>query len=347
MRAAVTRRAATTLVGAAMLLGGCSAASPTPTAAPSTAEEPTPSPMPTDQPASLVFGWPEAPDPVVTRELAGIDERYINPGAIIEHDGQLHMFANVFTSWPGHVDIPHLVSDDGASWMLAEPDPVLTSDDVPFATSGADVSTGFVTDDGTWVLVIESVSSFSPWALGLATATDPAGPWTVDPTPVLDAGAEGAWDAGGLHWPWVVRTDDGYALFYAGFDTPRGHGAIGLATSTDGMTWTKRDEPVLVPEADWEVASLDRPRVAVTPAGLAMIYAGAQLTDRGLAWSDDGISWRRDGTLPAITQDDFPISGRAWDAGLIYRDGELVYYLEIGGVSGVGTNVFRATASVP
>lgn len=36
--------------------------------------------------------------PVVTRELAGLDERYINPGAVIEQDGTLHMFANLFSS---------------------------------------------------------------------------------------------------------------------------------------------------------------------------------------------------------------------------------------------------------
>jgi predicted GH43/DUF377 family glycosyl hydrolase len=348
MRVALTRRIATIAIGAGVVLGGCSAASPSPSAAPSSeAAESTETPMPTPQPVSLAFTWPEAPDPVVTRDLTGIDEQYINPGAVIEHDGQLHMFANVFTAWPGHVDVPHLVSADGASWTLAAPDPVLTSDDVPFAPNGADVSTGFVTDDGTWVLIIESVSSLTPWAVGRATASDPNGPWTVDSTPILEAGPAGSWDAGGIHWPSVVRTDGGWALYYAGFDTPRGHGAIGLATSADGVTWTRHEEPVLTAEGDWELHGLDRPRVAATPDGLAMVYAGGQLTDRGLAWSDDGITWRRDGDLPAIEQANYPINGRAWDAALIYRDGQLSYYLEIGGTGGTGTNVYRATAAVP
>ena len=30
----------------------------------------------------------------------------------------------------------------------------------------------------------------------------------------------------------------------------------------------------------------------------------------------------------------FPISGNAWDAALVYRDGALDYYLEIGSASG-------------
>ncbi len=55
-----------------------------------------------------------APDtPVVTRAMTGLDEQYINPGAVLDVDGRLHMIANVFTAWPGPVAMPHLASDDG------------------------------------------------------------------------------------------------------------------------------------------------------------------------------------------------------------------------------------------
>jgi len=138
-------------------------------------------------------------------------------------------------------------------------------------------------------------------------------------------------------------------MYFTAIDRLGGSGSIGLATSFDGLTWTKHDGPVLAAEADWERGQLDRPRVAVTPRGLAMVYAGGRLTDRGLAWSDDGISWQRDGQLPIITRDSYPISGNAWDAALVYRDGALDYYLEIGSASGASpsTDVFLATAAVP
>jgi predicted GH43/DUF377 family glycosyl hydrolase len=287
--------------------------------------------------------------PVVTRALTGIDERYINPGAVIEHEGQLHMFANVFSAWPGLVQVPHLVSDDGLSWTLAADEPVLDSTDVPFTDEGADVSAGFVTDDGTWVLIFETVERFDPWSLGRATAPGPDGPWTIDPEPILEAGAEGSWDAGGLSWPSVVRTDSGYLMYYTALDQPRGGlGVIGLATSPDGVAWTKHPEPVLRAEMDWEQRKLDRPRVALTPHGLVMVYSGGRLTDRGVAWSDDGIAWQRSGEAPVITRDDFPVSGNAWDAALVHRDGTLLYYLEIGLASGTtGTDVYLATAELP
>ena len=167
------------------------------------------------------------------------------------------------------------------------------------------------------------------------------------PNPALEAGPTGAGIFGGLHWPSVIRTTQGYAMYYAGFAQIGGRSAIGMATSTDGITWTKHDGPVLVPEAAWERSSLDRPRVAVTPHGLVMVYAGGRLTDRGVAWSADGVTWTRDGSQPAITQADFPIVGQAWDAALVAGSGTIDYYLEIGGAAGAGTNIYRAVATLP
>lgn len=296
---------------------------------------------------SITFAF-DPVDPVITRPLTGIDGLYVNPGAVIERGGELHMFANVFSTWPGHVDVPHLVSNDGVAWRLATAAPALSSDDVPFTGAGADVSTGFVTPDGTWVLIFETVENGSPWKLGRATAPGPDGPWEVDPEPILEAGPSGSWDAGGLSWPSVIATTTGYSMYYTGLDRPLGTGAIGLATSTDGSSWTKHDGPVFGAEASWELGKLDRPRVVATPRGLAMVYAGGHLTDRGLAWSDDGLSWRRDGGAPVINQDRFPIDGKAWDAALLYRNGALAYYLEIGSASGAaGTNDYLATAPLP
>jgi hypothetical protein len=122
-----------------------------------------------------------------------------------------------------------------------------------------------------------------------------------------------------------------------------------MAISTDGSSWTKAEEPVLEAEAEWEDGSLDRPRVTRTPDGLVMVYSGADLTDRGVATSSDGVSWDRDGGLPAITQDDFPVDGRCWDASLLYRDGMLHYILEIGSgsASGGGTQLYLASAALP
>ncbi len=346
----VPHRAVTLPVALSLILAACGGSAPSRSAGPA-ASAPTsavPSTEGSPRPPATSFSFAGA-EPVISRELTRIDEAFINPGAVLEHEGQFHMFANLFTSFPGVSQVPHLTSADGLTWTLAQPEPVLTTQGIDIAPTGAHVSTGFVTDDGTWVLIFESLTSLEPWRLGRATAPAPEGPWTVDADPILEPGDEGSIDAGGLSWPTVVETDDGYAMYYTAKREPTGPGVIAMATSPDGASWTKAEEPVLVAEAEWEDGSLDRPRVARIPDGLVMVYSGADLTDRGVALSTDGVTWERDGDLPAITQDDFPVDGRCWDASLIYRDGSLHYILEIGSgsASGGGTQLYLASADLP
>jgi predicted GH43/DUF377 family glycosyl hydrolase len=329
---------------------GCAgAASPGPASPGADSTTAAPSKAASASPATASITFTFDSEPVVTRALTTIDEDYINPGAVIEHDATLHMYANVFTSWPGRVVVPHLTSTDGRSWTLATPKLALTSDDVPLAEPGFDVSAGFVRPDGTWVLIFETVEILHPWVLGTATAPGPDGPWTVSPDPILEAGDEGAFDAGGLSWPSVVAHGDGYAMYYAAQERQRGPSTIAMATSSDGTTWSKAPRPVLEAALPWEARKVDRPRVAVTSRGLAMVYSGGRITDRGLAWSDDGVAWVRDGDLPVITRVDFPTGVGAWDAALIVRDDVLHYYLEIGTASGptASTEIYLATATVP
>ncbi len=330
------------------LVSACGpAAVASPSTAPSTpapaSASPTPVPTATPPPPvtqRFTFG----DDVVVSTELAGSQDIYINPGAVIEADGLLHMFPNVFSTWPGRMRVPHLTSEDGIAWTLDSKAPPLDSQDIEVANPGIDVSTGYVTDDGTWVLVFETVAAVQPWTVWRATAPSPQGPWTIDDQPIVVPGAGKAFDHGGIQWPSVVRVGDRWALYYAGFDLPAaGTGRIAVAFSDDGLTWEKQAEPVLTATELWEGRSIDRPRVVATPTGLVMIYAGRDLNDRGLATSQDGITWTKV-PGPNIEQDDFPVPARAWDSAMLYRDGALEYFLEIGGNT---TDVYRATLAWP
>jgi predicted GH43/DUF377 family glycosyl hydrolase len=330
----------------AFVVGACGqATTPTaggPSAAPTTGA--TPRVTPTPAPAvtqRFVFDK----DVVVDTRLTATNDKYINPGALIEQDGVLHLFPNSFSAWPGQMRVPHLTSTDGKAWALDTKAKLLDSKDFPLANPGIDVSTGYVTDDGTWVLLYETVSTSSPWVIARATAPGPRGPWTLDAAPVLEPGATGAFDHGGVQWPSVVRIGDRWAMYYAGFDMPQsGTGSIGVAFSDDGTTWTKNATPVLVASERWEGRSLDRPRVVQTPAGYVMLYTGRQLTDRGLATSTDGLTWTKV-PGPNIERKDFPVDERgAWDSALRYRDGELEYFLEIGWAT---TRIYRATLPWP
>ena len=123
-------------------------------------------------------------------------------------------------------------------------------------------------------------------------------------------------------------------MYFTILDRRGGRGRSASATSPDGSTWAKHEGPVLTAELDWERGQVDRPRVADPPAARPWSTPVAA-SPTATAWSEDGIAWQRDGELPVITRPRrFPISGNAWDAALVYRDGALDYYLEIGSASG-------------
>jgi hypothetical protein len=347
MRTSVSRIAS--LAALAALLAGCGAAPPatTPRAAPTpSADSATPLPTATDAPA-VTERFEFGDEAVVDTALVGTNDKYINPGAVIVVDGVLHMFANSFSNWPSRIRVPHLTSEDGITWTLDDGADLLDSDDsdmFPMADPGIDVSTGYVADDGTWVLFFETVQRGSPWEVWRMTAPTPHGPWTVDDAPSLPAGETGAFDAGGVQWPSIVRVGDRWAMYYTGMGTSgRGSGVIGVAFSDDGVTWAKEPAPALAATADWEVGQVDRPRVVTTDGGLVMVYAGLDLTTRGLATSTDGLAWTKVGG-PNIESSDFPVTGGSWDAALLHRDGELEYFLEIGRLT---TKIYRSTLAWP
>jgi beta-1,4-mannooligosaccharide phosphorylase len=333
----------------AMSLAGCGAAPPatTPATAPTqAAASATPLPTASDAPA-VTQRFEFGDEAIVDTALIGTNDKYVNPGAVIEVDGVLHMFANSFSSWPDLVRVAHLTSEDGVAWDLDDGAELLGSDDsemFPMADPGIDVSTGYVADDGTWVLFFETVQRGRPWEVWRMTAPAPQGPWTVDDTPTLPVGEAGAFDVGGVQWPSIVRVGDRWAMYYTGLGAAgRGSGVIGVAFSDDGVTWAKESAPALVATEDWEFGQLDRPRVVAADGGLVMVYAGLDLTKRGLATSTDGLTWTKVAG-PNIEPSDFPVVGGSWDAALLHRGGELEYFLEIGQAT---TKIYRSTLAWP
>ncbi len=307
------------------LVTACAAArstTPSPTAAPTS----TPRPLQFATP-NFIFQGVDPSVPIVTHHPSpAIKNLYINPGAVLFHEGRFHMFFNSFTSWPGVVKVGYTTSVDSYHWQMAQDAPVFTTDQIPYGDGKADVSSMIVMTDGTWVMYFHTVGGGE---IGRATAASPLGPWAVDPQPSLKPNPKG-WDRYGLGWPSIVKDGSGYRMYY-GAQTRDGF-AIGFATSTDGVQWIKHPEPVLTAEAEWEYNKVDRPRVTKSPDGWVMIYqAGTRIEERGLAISRDGIHWEKYSGNPIFTQAAFPIpNAKTWDANLLYHEGVYYYFMELG-----------------
>ena len=105
------------------------------------------------------------------------------------------------------------------------------------------------------------------------------------------------WEETQVDHPSVTRSDR-YRMAYMG-----GQGAgIGLATSEDGVLWDRPDNPVLVPEREWEQSGLAYPSLIAEESRYLLYYTDRSGQGLGLAIStDDGESFSRSQDTPLFT----------------------------------------------
>lgn len=306
--------------------------------------------------------------PALSRQGGTWDSAYIDPGTVVFHDGSYHMFYVAIPRWPHPLAIGYAKSADGMSWDRQADRPILTHEQTgPLEATSIMSTSSLVTDDGTWVLFFTSVASGENFYGDIlrATAPGPLGPWEVDPEPALSPGPKGAWDGVAVGDASVVRTENGYVMYYAGFGNFHDGGFsskranIGMATSQDGLVWTKYDDPetdgalfsssdpvlsASVDDTDWDSFRLVDPNVQQTQEGWTMVYRGASFDSAmavGLAVSSDGISWERASEQPIITKKD--IGQEIYFATLVSRPDKDLLYLELGSLD--RTDAYVATRS--
>ncbi len=178
------------------------------------------------------------------------------------------------------IAIGYATSADGLNWTKYATGPVFSADesgfDAHFVAEGRVILQG-----ATWVLYYNGREDPGPGpgaAIGRATASSPAGPWRRSPSPVLTAGLSGEWDSGFITPNSIIATDSGFVMYYSGGSAypfpPSGHAMVGMATSADGISWTKYDDP----------ATTNGPYAGSDPV-LALGSPGSY--DSGLAWEAD------------------------------------------------------------
>ena len=313
-------------------------------------------------PAAGLFERISNPPAIPHGSAQAWNDVFTDPGAALVHEGSVYVFQNGFPRWPGPVGVGLWRSDDiGTTWIEVSAEPVFDGSDLDYVGVAALASSALVLDDGTWVLYFYTWDD-PTWpdagsSIGRATAPSPSGPWTADPEPVLRPGPPGAWDSRAVRVPSVVV--DGEGLFHMWF-TGVGNdvAAIGYATSTDGITWNKHDDPTtsdlahavsdpvfVASTVGWDVNNVHQPRVVVSPDGFVMAYTAVNTTTasnveqaHGLAVSSNGIDWERsDG--PVVSAGDVG-ARKIWFTGLVWTANTYVMLLEVG--AGGETNIYTA-----
>ncbi len=289
----------------------------------------------------LTVGEPGAWDPEGVREPR-----------VFYRDGIFHMlYMNLPDVETGKTSLGYATSEDGLRWTKYEGNPVFILDE-PYSSCGFNNQTT-VLDADVWVMYLtpcENPEKAVSTTLLRATASTLSGPWTVEQTLSLAAGEILDWDSGGYTVQAVFHTDAGYVLYF-GSDQWRSLMGIGRATSADGVTWAKYNDPATDLRAyqnsdpvlggagpgGWDSFVAISPVVLQDDQGWQMFYGGGSggaHTSIGYATSEDGIAWDRVGDAPVL---DIPGWG-LWVSSVVVVDDTYYVYFSMWPSEGQGTH---------
>ncbi len=246
------------------------------------------------------FTWEPTAAPVIAR---GEASDVLNPSVVRFHDAYWNLYSE-FDGKAWHTSAA--TSPDGLAWTKLGR--VLS----PQAEDG-----NYIAANGSALVVGEEIFYWFevgyPLRLALARSRD-GRTWTRQPGIVLSTGPYGSFDERAVADPYVIRSGDYFYLYYLGQDRAARQ-RLGVARSTDGVTWEKLStNPVLEggPPGAFD-EELGEPAVWTSGGAWWMLYTGRAHDEQrriGLARSADGIAWKR---VP-----DFVIAGdQAWNSKVI------------------------------
>jgi predicted GH43/DUF377 family glycosyl hydrolase len=246
------------------------------------------------------FRWEPTAEPVLTR---GEASDVLNPSVVRFHDAYWNLYSEF----------------DGKAWHTAA---ATSQDGVTWTKLGRVLSPKV--EDGTYIAANGSALVVGdeifywyevgyPLRLALARSHD-GRTWNREPGVVLESGPYGSFDERAVADPYVIRADPYFYLCYLGQDRAARQ-RLGLARSTDGITWEKlRANPVLEggePGAFDE--ELGEPAVWSSGGSWWMLYTGRARDEQrriGLATSKDGVAWNR---VPDLVI----VGGEKWNSKVI------------------------------
>jgi beta-1,2-mannobiose phosphorylase / 1,2-beta-oligomannan phosphorylase len=246
-------------------------------------------------------------------------------------------------NWYG---IGRAISRDGITWTRDVHNPVLKP-----GSAGAWDSAGLPERGGGVVIFDEG--KYKMWydgfakngrsisiQIGYATSDDGID-WQKYPgNPILSPGAPGSFDDQMIFDPTVVHTGSSYVMYYAAM-SQSGVSAAGIATSSDGVHWTKTGRVQLPAEQTWDSGVRALSSVTKLDDVFAMAYDGSQQsgqsTNIGLGMSRDGVSWAPHNANPVVS------AGASWSSEGVYEGAVVAvgsnYHIYFNGVDQDGIHI--------
>ncbi len=197
-------------------------------------------------------------------------------------------------------------------WTDYENNPVLTSSNTYWDYAGVQ-QPKILYEDGLYKMWYLGLANGSVSNVGYAISSDGIN-WTKPFNhPVISHGDPGSWDETATIAGAIIKENSEYKMYYVGWSDPYDQWHIGLATSSDGISWQKHPSPVLYGTTGWETR--------IAPSSVLKIngtyylyYYGSMVSNNkiGLATSMDGINWTKYSGNPILE------ATQSWEGSGIY-----------------------------
>ncbi|GJQ62079.1 MAG: hypothetical protein SCALA702_11320 [Melioribacteraceae bacterium] len=234
-------------------------------------------------------GWIDHPEnPVIYSTNPNYDNIAVWQPSVIVDDEGYKMWYNALSNNALSV-VMYATSLDGVNWEV-HPEPVFEKSENGW-DSGTMAVTSVLRDGNGFKMYYTSwPTQYGPWYVGLAYSADGINWERHGGGPVFT----------GNNWcnqitaSKVLKKDDLYYMFFEG-RTETYYSKIGLATSSDGVTWEMINQPVLTATEAWEGTGVAYPTVIIEEDQFKMIYNSSNPDGPGfgMAFSSNGVNWTK------------------------------------------------------
>ncbi len=227
------------------------------------------------------INWTVRADPVLTPGLAGEwDANTVEAAYVIRENDQYKMW---YTSGSGKNG--YATSPDGINWTKYSGNPIFEAGTQSWEAGGVYMGCVLPVTGGYKMWYSGWTAGVTHESIGYATSADGIF-WQRDTlnNPVIEDGLSGSWDDVGVYLPSVLFIDNLYYLWYGGMGSIV---QIGLATSPDGINWTKHpDNPVVKPSSfgHWDDYYVEEGRVLFMDDTLYMWYGASGGSGSNYLW---------------------------------------------------------------
>ncbi|HVO73713.1 MAG TPA: hypothetical protein VMT35_06795 [Ignavibacteriaceae bacterium] len=168
--------------------------------------------------------------PVLFPDSSGWDSYHVSSGPVIKEDGTYKMYYSGWNDQYGSWPVGLAISPDGIHWTRYACNPIITGEGWDLQIRPQSI----IKKDGIYYMFFTGGTGHE-CKIGVATSSNGIDWEKYSGNPVMVA--EKSWEGYGVAFPSVIYENNEFAMVYQGILDE--NTSFGLASSTDGLHWTK------------------------------------------------------------------------------------------------------------